>query len=336
MIVKNIFWNSEETRIRAGWRILTQMLLMTIFTMGFGYIDKLFINFLPASPFNSNMSFFQPLEALLAVYLSMLISGKYLDKRPFSDFGFTINNKWILDLGSGIVIGIVLMSLIFLIEYNAGWITVVDKYHSYNEDFSFTYGMLFGGYMFLMVGFYEEMIVRGYLLKNFSEGFNFQKNPKRGILIAIIISSLLFGFGHASNPNATIISSISITFAGVLLAAGYLITGRLAIPIGLHISWNFFQGYVFGFPVSGNTSASSIIMIKQGGPDIWTGGAFGPEAGLIGIVMYFVGIGLIYLWVKYQDKSVAIVKSIGEYQFIRNDVTENDSSISEPGISSNE
>ena len=93
-----------------------------------------------------------------------------MDKRPFSDFGFIMDKSWYSDLGIGILLGIVLMTVIFFTEYYAGWITITDQFHSNKEEYSFAFGMISAGFMFIFVGFYEEMQVRGYLLKNLSEG----------------------------------------------------------------------------------------------------------------------------------------------------------------------
>jgi hypothetical protein len=114
-----------------------------------------------------------------------------------------------------------------------------------------------------------------------------------------LISSAVFAILHANNPNASLISTLNILLAGIFLASGYLWTGQLAIPIGLHISWNFFQGSVFGFPVSGTISPGlGLIQIQQSGPPDWTGGAFGPEAGILGLIMIVSGTGLVYLYLK--------------------------------------
>jgi len=107
------------------------------------------------------------------------------------------------------------------------------------------------------------------------------------------------------------VSTVHIVIAGVFLALGYLLTGELAIPIGLHITWNFFQGHVFGFPVSGTGKGrATLIAIAQGGNDTITGGQFGPEAGLIGLVALALGSILITLWVHLRYGRVSLCKKL--------------------------
>jgi hypothetical protein len=110
-----------------------------------------------------------------------------------------------------------------------------------------------------------------------------------------------------------VISTLSITFAGLLLGTGYVLTGRLAIPTGLHITWNFFQGNIFGFPVSGlEPLGATFISIEQGGPTLFTGGAFGPEAGLLDPAATIVGSLLIWLWVRARSGDGRLELSIAE------------------------
>ena len=87
-----------------------------------------------------------------------------------------------------------------------------------------------------------------------------------------------------------------IFFAGVFLAYGYIRTRQLWLPIGLHLGWNFFEGVGFGFPVAGLADIYKLIRIQVHGPEIWTGGALGPEAGLIVLPALLLGGFLIYLY----------------------------------------
>jgi hypothetical protein len=124
----------------------------------------------------------------------------------------------------------------------------------------------------------------------------------------------VFGLLHATNPNASWISTLNLILAGLFLGLGFVLTGELAIPIGLHITWNFFQGNIFGFPVSGMKSGVSLISIQQGGPNLLTGGAFGPEAGLVGIFAILVGSILIMLYVRNTRGEVRMRTELAVYK----------------------
>jgi uncharacterized protein len=82
------------------------------------------------------------------------------------------------------------------------------------------------------------------------------------------------------------------------LGLAYVLTGELAIPIGIHITWNLFEGTVYGFAVSGSAPEASLIHLEQGGPKLWTGGPFGPEAGLLCTISCTIALALVALWVR--------------------------------------
>jgi membrane protease YdiL (CAAX protease family) len=106
--------------------------------------------------------------------------------------------------------------------------------------------------------------------------------------LAILLSSLLFGALHLGNPHATLMAAIAIAVeAGTLLGAAYALTGRLWMAIGFHAAWNFTQGWVFGAPVSGGSGVGGIgtMTLTPGASELLSGGGFGPEASLIGLLV---------------------------------------------------
>jgi membrane protease YdiL (CAAX protease family) len=143
------------------------------------------------------------------------------------------------------------------------------------------------------------MLSRGYQLRNVAEGLAWRWwSPRTALIAGWLLSSAFFGLLHAGNPNATPTSTAFLMLAGLFLGLGFILTGELAIPIGLHITWNIFQGNVFGFPVSGTTVEASILAIEQRGPTLLTGGAFGPEGGISGLVALVFGSVAIWVWVR--------------------------------------
>ena len=127
-------------------------------------------------------------------------------------------------------------------------------------------------FMFLAVAVGEEVLFRGIVFRMIDDRW--------GTAVGLIASALIFGFVHITNSNATVWSSLAIAVeAGLLLGAAYKWSGTLWLPIGIHWSWNYFQGPIFGFAVSGNGTQSLITPVIQGS-DWLTGGSFGAEASI--------------------------------------------------------
>ncbi|MBQ3766950.1 MAG: CPBP family intramembrane metalloprotease [Bacteroidales bacterium] len=127
--------------------------------------------------------------------------------------------------------------------------------------------------VFLLVGVGEEVLFRGIIFRMIDR--------RLGTWVALVVSALIFGFVHIMNQNATVWSSIAIAVeAGLLLGAAYKWSGTLWLPIGIHWAWNFFQGPVFGFAVSGGERDYSLVQPVIDGPVWLTGGSFGAEASI--------------------------------------------------------
>jgi membrane protease YdiL (CAAX protease family) len=260
-----------------------------------------------SSPFTYALIYLISLgTALLTVWLA----GRFLDRRPFAGFGFHFGGAWWTDFAFGLGLGAALMSAVFCFQLASGWISVTEWFVS--PGIGFLVGLIPPLVIFLCTGVSEELVSRGYQLRNGAEGLaGMGMSPRAAVLLAWTLSSVFFGLLHGANPNATAFSIINIVLAGLMLGAGYVLTGELAIPIGLHISWNLFQGTVFGFPVSGiRTGGSSVLTLEVTGPSLWTGGPFGPEGGLLGVLAIVTGCALVILYVRLRRGRTSIEPSI--------------------------
>jgi len=124
--------------------------------------------------------------------------------------------------------------------------------------------------------------------------------------VALLVSSVFFSLLHMGNAHFTLLSFFSILFAGLLLGLPYIFTRSLWLPIALHFSWNYFQGTIFGFSVSGNAEYS---LINQTRPSdtLLNGGEFGFEGSILAIVFLALAIGFLSFHYLKQEKLTAAV-----------------------------
>ena len=170
----------------------------------------------------------------------------------------------------GLLVGFIFMSLVVCTIVASGYATVT--WNEFLEEQQFSVFM-----MFLVVAVCEEMIFRGVIFRWIDERWN--------TWVALLISALFFGWIHISNDNATWWSSLAIAIeAGLLLGAAYKWSGTLWVPIGIHWAWNYTQGNIFGFAVSGTNAGTTLLSTTVDGPEIITGGAFGPEASIVAVI----------------------------------------------------
>jgi uncharacterized protein len=314
--LRELFVNAED-RLRAGWRLLFQFLLNDAGISLLGFV-VLSAAALPGGGGSPPPPYLLYTGAAIVAAASVWFCGRSLDGRPFSGFGLRLDRAWWSDLGFGLVLGASLMTGIFLLQLAAGWVTVTGSFVTTNGG-AFFPTILAPVVLFVCVGFYEELVSRGYQLTNLAEGLNgVGVGPGGAIVLAWILSSSLFAVLHFSNPNASALGTLNIFLAGMMLGTGYVLTGQLAIPIGLHVTWNLFQGNVFGFPVSGlDLTGATFIATRQAGPTLLTGGPFGPEAGLIAPAAMAVGVGLIALRVRHRTGKLGLHPPLAESPSIR-------------------
>ena len=277
--------NSEERRLRTGWRLLCFGVIFSV-TALLAQLPLAFALGVQALPPWAEQLLLYAFY-LAALLLTTWLARRFLDRRPFLDLGLRLGRGWWADLLFGAALGGVLMAGITMVEWAAGWLEFRGFAWQTVGWGQLLLSLAAAFFVYIAVGINEELMMRGYVMQNLAEGLNMRW--------AVVISSVAFGLLHMGNPYANWVSTLSVAVAGVFLAAGYLVTRSLWLPFGLHFGWNFFQGTIFGFPVSG-TGGFHLIRQTVAGPEWVTGGPFGPEAGLTGLTATVVGTALIWLW----------------------------------------
>lgn len=216
--------------------------------------------------------------------LCVWIFRRYIDRRSLISLGFKIRNYG-NDLLAGMGWGAGLIVIGFAVLYLSGMLEIQTI--GFEPGSFFLYFILFS-----LVALNEEILIRGYVLTNLMDSMN--------KYLALLVSSVLFALLHLANANMSVLAFINLILAGVILGIYYIHKRNLWFPIGMHLTWNFFQGPVFGFEVSGNKT-SSIIIQEINGPDLLTGGAFGLEGSLIASV----AIVMITLAIHWKHQTVS-------------------------------
>ena len=231
-----------------------------------------------------------PQGALLAALFALLnpvwllLSWFFLrvfDQRSFRTLGLWFYPGWGRQLAGGLGIGAGLMSVIV-----AGLVATRGvAYQSPGSAGTYVLlGILGNGSLMVLAAVFEEIAFHGYGFQRLVDAV--------GPLGAVAILSGLFGAAHLMNPSVTALSTANTVLAGVLLSVAYLKTRALWLPIGLHWAWNFTMGPIFSLPVSGLRFGPPLLRAKIIGPKWLTGGAYGPEGG---VVLTIVCLGAI-LW----------------------------------------
>ena len=222
---------------------------------------------------------------LLTVVLSFLVNltmvyvfRKFVDRRSVHSLGFDFRNR-IHDAIAGVLIPVVILGMVTLLLYFSGNLEWADI------SFEATH-FVAGLFIMIIVAIGEEIVFRGYILNNLLQSVN--------RWLALGISALLFAMMHSNNPEVTIISVLNLFVAGILLGLNYIFTRNLYFAILLHTSWNFLQGPVLGFPVSG-VQLESVLHPEVKGNEFITGGGFGLEGSLLTAMLIAVAILILVL-----------------------------------------
>jgi uncharacterized protein len=310
MSVTSVLWNRREGRLRAGWRVALFLLATGVVSTALsGPGRRLLGGLLPVV--YANLVEVGALVLLVAVLL--WLAARWLDHRPIVDYGFHLGRAWWLDLGFGLALGAALLAGVYALALAMGWLTVTDTL-ARPPGQPFVAAILADVLLVVGIACWEQTVYRGYLIKNLAEGLAGSVLRARwAAVIAVLLPAIAFGLGHANNPDATTVSTVNTMIFGVLFGAAYVLTGELALALGLHFAWDFVQG--FGFGRSGDaTNLGAFLVTGEGDPAarLWTGWPYTVEGGLLGTVAFVLGFVLIAAWVRFRRGSIRLSSSVAQ------------------------
>jgi hypothetical protein len=279
---------TNAPRIKYGWlRALLFFISFFIFIAVFDLIGIAIVSSISAYSFEeyisdtkllmeNKMMLLMMVSQLFGTLFTVWIFQKFINRESFTSIGLEFNG-YKDDFVFGLLFGAGLIVLGFAILYIINFLSVASIQFSLIDQ-------LFYLSLFAVVSLNEEIAIRGYILQNLSSSFN--------KYIALVLSSLVFMIMHIGNPNMSAVPLFNLFLAGLLLGVYYIHKNNLWFPIGAHITWNYFQGPVLGFEVSGN-DVDSIFIQSLDGSELITGGEFGFEGSII--LTVFMIIGIVYL-----------------------------------------
>ena len=269
-----------EGKVRSGWKIAavmgTSAAIIFIAIMLFGLIVSVAAmakSGQTGDPFDDvYMTMMADLEWIVIVMQDVIIivvavfAWTKILKKPLRDMGLDSLKNHGREFGAGLLLGIAAMAFVFINIVLYGGARVV----SWHPQFSAA--IVIDLALFIVVGFSEEILGRGYIMSVLRQ--------TKSVFAVVVISSLTFSLLHLLNNGFTLMPLVNIALAGALFAYMYIKSGNIWMPIGFHITWNYFQGDIFGFAVSG-IETESVITTVYTQNNIVNGGVFGPEGGVV-------------------------------------------------------
>jgi membrane protease YdiL (CAAX protease family) len=278
----DLFLNRQD-RLRSGWRfaifcacyfavVSATVLTLRAAVMLLGPKASTTLNRLPGALVYALQFVIEFAPAFLIGWLL----GRYFDGVPVRALGWSRHRGWLRDLALGTLFGAGALAFAALVSTTAGGFHFSLAPEGFGSSFAKTF---FGAiFVYVLLAAAEEMMFRGYPLQTFMRSLPF--------VVALLPSSALFAFVHTANPNIPrgllfLIMVVNTALAGVWLCVAYLRTRSLWLPLGLHWSWNWTMGSLFGLPVSGITTLTRAPLFKatDAGPAWLTGGSYGIEGG---------------------------------------------------------
>lgn len=284
--VDTLFFPPEERRLRTGWRLLLQSLVLVGFILGMQFILRyyLYSNFPALFSYDFYISRF---ILFLGITGTVFAARVILDNRSLKSLGLHLDGKAGLDFAVGMGISFLIAGFLFLVFWALDWVNFQG--FAWNVDVPQQFTLFW--FIFLVVfsakAWQEEILFRGYWLKNIQDGLH--------DYWAIGISALVFSLIHVFSTGFSVRALAALLVLGLFYGYALVSSGQLWLPLGLHLGWKVFGGNLFGFRVNG-LQVPGLLIQQLDGPALWTGGVFGPDAGLMIFPALILGSFLIWVY----------------------------------------
>jgi uncharacterized protein len=294
--MKNIFYNNNN-KVRNGWWIL----VFIAFVAATQPVYKPIKEGLTHLGFTEQM--LEPVSFLLLLLVTWICIK--IRKESLSDVGFGINLRWFKHFFGGTIAGITMMFATAALVYAVGGVSFeLDPQRSLQV-------LSYGFYLFLLGSLGEEILHRGFIFQRLIDGI--------GVWGAQLLIASLFALGHWGNPgmegSTEIFAFIDLFLVSLIFGLAYVKTRSLALPIGLHLGWNWAQGNILGFGVSGHEQAGWFKPVFHGMEEWLTGGEFGPEASIFSVVVGIITLLILSRWKGNAENKQTHQHAIAEVPF---------------------
>lgn len=223
----------------------------------------------------------------------------WMEKRPISQLGLTMDRPFFLDAAIGMGVGVTIVTFMFIIELLAGWLHFLQFFEVFDKSENFGLCIFWDVVFHLNVSVNEELPIRGWLLHNFADALVAHQGLSYtpALVLAMIAQSVFFVLMHLNSPGGSrLLSMLNIFVGGMAGGLNVLCTGgRLGFTLGWHFGWNISMGNVLGLSTSGiPISATFIAVAPHPEKQALHGGVFGPEGGVVSPAAYTLGVLLLF------------------------------------------
>jgi len=278
----------KNGRLRSGWRAAMFLIIFAFAGAFFSTVTTTVLASMGISA-SSHYKLVLGLSNLSFVFLALAtgwLCSRLFEQLPFRSLGAFFTNGWLFHLSIGLLFGAAALIFAVAIGTSFGGLRF-----EFNNQAGFSAILKSGASSLIVFGVaaaFEEALFRGYILQTFS---------RSGLAwLAILLTSVFFGFAHLDNPNATWISTANTILAGLWFSVAYLKTRDLWFVWGVHWMWNWVQGSMFGIEVSGWTQINGFPLLLEidSGPTWLTGQTYGIEGGIACTIGILASLAAIY------------------------------------------